>query len=234
MDRVFYAQPADRTGFDSGLRRHMVGIYRTMALGLLVTAAVAGAIAASPAATALIFGTPLKWVAMLAPLGFVFFLSFRIDRISLGTARATFYGFAAVMGLSLASIFLVFTGTSIAQMFLVAAIMFAGVSLWGYTTHRDLTRWSSFLMMGLIGVIVASLLNLLIGSSALQTAIALIGVVVFTGLAAWDTQRAKAGYLDYGNSVQAEKLALMSALGLYLNLVNLFQLLLSLGGQRQQ
>ena len=205
-----------------------------MALGLLVTAAVAGAIAASPAATALIFGTPLKWVAMLAPLGFVFFLSFRIDRISLGAARATFYGFAAVMGLSLSSIFLVFTGTSIAQMFLVAAIMFAGVSLWGYTTHRDLTRWSSFLMMGLIGVIVASLLNLLIGSSTLQTAISLIGVVVFTGLAAWDTQRAKAEYLAYGNSVQAEKLALMSALGLYLNLVNLFQLLLSLGGQRQQ
>jgi FtsH-binding integral membrane protein len=234
MDRVFYAQPTERAGFDVGLRRHMVGIYRTMALGLLVTAAVAGAIAASPAATALIFGTPLKWVAMLAPLGFVFFLSFRIDRISLGAARATFYGFAAVMGLSLASIFLVFTGTSIAQMFLIAAIMFAGVSLWGYTTHRDLTRWSSFLMMGLIGVIVASLLNLLIGSSALQTAIALIGVVVFTGLAAWDTQRAKAEYLAYGNSVQAEKLALMSALGLYLNLINLFQLLLSLGGQRQQ
>lgn len=234
MDRVFYAQTADSVGFDAGLRRHMVGIYRTMALGLLVTAAVAGAIAASPAATALIFGTPLKWVAMLAPLGFVFFLSFRIDRISLGAARATFYGFAAVMGLSLASIFLVFTGTSIAQMFLVAAIMFAGVSLWGYTTHRDLTRWSSFLMMGLIGVIVVSLLNLLIGSSALQTAIALIGVVVFTGLAAWDTQRAKAEYLAYGNSVQAEKLALMSALGLYLNLINLFQLLLSLGGQRQQ
>jgi FtsH-binding integral membrane protein len=234
MDRVFYAQPADRVGFDAGLRRHMLGIYRTMALGLLVTAAVAGAVAASPAATALIFGTPLKWVAMLAPLGFVFFLSFRIDRISLGAARATFYGFAAVMGLSLASIFLVFTGTSIAQMFLVAAIMFAGVSLWGYTTHRDLTRWASFLMMGLIGVIVASLVNLLIGSSALQTVISLVGVLVFTGLAAWDTQRAKAEYLAYGNSVQAEKLALMSALGLYLNLVNLFQLLLSLGGQRQQ
>ena len=234
MDRVFSARTAASVGFDAGLRRHMVGIYRTMVLGLLVTAAVAGAIAASPAATALIVGTPLKWVAMLAPFAFVFFLSFRIDRISLGTARATFYGFAAVMGLSLASIFLVFTGTSIAQMFLVAAIMFAGVSLWGYTTHRDLTRWSSFLMMGLIGVIVASLLNLLIGSSALQTAISLIGVVVFTGLAAWDTQRAKAEYLAYGNSVQAEKLALMSALGLYLNLVNLFQLLLSLGGQRQQ
>lgn len=234
MDRVFNAQLARSAGFDAGLRRHMVGIYRTMALGLLVTAAVAAAVAASPAATALIFGTPLKWVAMFAPLGFVFFLSFRIDRISLAAARATFYGFAAVMGVSLASIFLVFTGTSIAQMFLVAAIMFAGVSLWGYTTHRDLTRWSSFLMMGLIGVIGASLLNLLIGSSALQTAISLIGVVVFTGLAAWDTQRAKSEYLAYGDSVQAEKLALMSALGLYLNLVNLFQLLLSLGGQRQQ
>ncbi|MGN6376179.1 MAG: Bax inhibitor-1/YccA family protein [Sphingomonas sp.] len=234
MDRLLYAQPAATAGFDAGLKRHMVAIYRTMALGLLVTAAVAAGIAASPAATALIFGTPLKWVAMFAPLAFVFFLSFRIDRISLGAARATFYGFAALMGVSLASIFLVFTGTSIAQMFLVAAIMFAGVSLWGYTTNRDLARWSSFLMMGLIGVIVASLINLLIGSNALQTMISLVGVVVFTGLAAWDTQRAKAEYLAYGNSVQAEKLALMSALGLYLNLVNLFQLLLSLGGQRQQ
>ncbi|MBY8828786.1 Bax inhibitor-1/YccA family protein [Hephaestia sp. CMS5P-6] len=212
----------------------MVGVYRTMAIGLIVTAAVAAAIAASPVATALIFGTPLKWVAMFAPLAFVFFLSFRIDRMTLGAARAAFYGFAAVMGVSLASIFLVFTGASIAQMFLVAAIMFAGVSLWGYTTKRDLSRWSSFLMMGLIGVVAASLVNLLLASSALQTAISLVGVAVFTGLAAWDTQRAKSEYLAYGGTERAEKLALMSALGLYLNLVNLFQLLLNLGGQRQQ
>lgn len=233
MDRVLFA-PAAHPNFDAGLRRHMVGVYRTMAIGLIVTAAVAAAIAASPAATALIFGTPLKWVAMFAPLAFVFFLGFRIDRMTLGAARAAFYGFAAVMGVSLASIFLVFTGASIAQMFLVAAIMFAGVSLWGYTTKRDLSRWSSFLMMGLIGVVAASLVNLLLASSALQTAISLVGVAVFTGLAAWDTQRAKSEYLAYGGTERAEKLALMSALGLYLNLVNLFQLLLNLGGQRQQ
>lgn len=233
MDRVLFA-PAARADFDAGLRRHMVGVYRTMAIGLIVTAAVAAAIAASPAATALIFGTPLKWVAMFAPLAFVFFLGFRIERMTLGAARAAFYGFAAVMGVSLASIFLVFTGASIAQMFLVAAIMFAGVSLWGYTTKRDLSRWSSFLMMGLIGVVAASLVNLLLASSALQTAISLVGVAVFTGLAAWDTQRAKSEYLAYGGTERAEKLALMSALGLYLNLVNLFQLLLNLGGQRQQ
>lgn len=233
MARVLFA-PAARADFDAGLRRHMVGVYRTMAIGLIVTAAVAAAIAASPAATALIFGTPLKWVAMFAPLAFVFFLGFRIERMTLGAARAAFYGFAAVMGVSLASIFLVFTGASIAQMFLVAAIMFAGVSLWGYTTKRDLSRWSSFLMMGLIGVVAASLVNLLLASSALQTAISLVGVAVFTGLAAWDTQRAKSEYLAYGGTERAEKLALMSALGLYLNLVNLFQLLLNLGGQRQQ
>jgi len=233
MDRVLFA-PAARPNFDAGLRRHMVGVYRTMAIGLIVTAAVAAAIAASPMATALIFGTPLKWVAMFAPLAFVFFLGFRIERMTLGAARAAFYGFAAVMGVSLASIFLVFTGASIAQMFLVAAIMFAGVSLWGYTTKRDLSRWSSFLMMGLIGVVAASLVNLLLASSALQTAISLVGVAVFTGLAAWDTQRAKSEYLAYGGTERAEKLALMSALGLYLNLVNLFQLLLNLGGQRQQ
>jgi len=171
---------------------------------------------------------------MFAPLALVFFLGFRIERMTLGAARAAFYGFAAVMGVSLASIFLVFTGASIAQMFLVAAIMFAGVSLWGYTTKRDLSRWSSFLMMGLIGVVAASLVNLLLASSALQTAISLVGVAVFTGLAAWDTQRAKSEYLAYGGTERAEKLALMSALGLYLNLVNLFQLLLNLGGQRQQ
>lgn len=234
MNRAFYTRAVTAGEIDAGLRRHMIAIYRTMAAGLVVTAAVAGAIAASPAATALIFGTPLKWVAMLSPLAFVFFLSFRIDRMTLGAARAAFYGFAAVMGISSASVFLAFTGTSIAQMFLVAAIMFAGVSLWGYTTNRDLSRWSSFLMMGLIGVVVASLVNLLLASSALQTVISLAGVVVFTGLAAWDTQRAKSEYLAYGGTQQAEKLALMSALGLYLNLVNLFQLLLNLGGQRQQ
>lgn len=217
---------------DVGLRRHMVGIYRIMALGLLLTAAVSAGVASSPVLTAAIFGSPLKWVAMFAPLAFVMVFSFRMERMTTASARLAFYGFAALMGVSMASIFLVFTSTSIAQMFLVAATMFAGVSLWGYTTGRDLSRWSTFLMMGVIGIVVTSLINLFVGSSAIQTIVSLAGVVVFTGLTAWDTQRAKSEYFAYAGSQRAEKLQVMSALSLYLNFINLFQLLLNLGGQR--
>ncbi len=231
MERVF-PKPVISPIIDAGLRRHMVGIYRVMALGLLVTAAVALGVASSPALTAAIFGTPLKWVAMLAPLAFVMVFSFRIERMTTASARLAFFGFAAVMGVSMASIFLVFTSTSIAQMFLVAAAMFAGVSLWGYTTGRDLSRWSTFLMMGVIGIVATSLINLFVGSSAIQTIVSLAGVAIFTGLTAWDTQRAKSEYLAYAGSEQAEKLQVMSALSLYLNLINLFQLLLNLGGSR--
>jgi FtsH-binding integral membrane protein len=233
MERSF-RPAATLTDRDAGLRSHMLAIYRTMGLGLLVSAATALGIASSPALSAAIFGTPLKWVAMLAPLAFVFFFSFRIERMTIGTARLTFYAFAAVMGVSLASVFLVFTGASIAQTFLIAAIMFGGMSLWGYTTGRDLSRFSNILMMGLIGVIVASLVNVFVGSSAMQWIISLVGVAVFTGLTAWDTQRAKSEYFAYAGTQQAEKLAVMSALSLYLNLINLFQLLLTFTGQRQQ
>jgi FtsH-binding integral membrane protein len=183
---------------------------------------------------ALIFGTPLKWVAMFAPLAFVMFFSFRIDRMTTSGARTAFFAFAAVMGVSMASIFLVFTGTSIAQAFFTAAALFAGMSLWGYTTGRDLTRMSTFLMVGLIGVIGASLVNLFIGSSVLQTVVSVAGVVVFTGLTAWDTQRLKSEYFAYAGTQAAEKLAIMGALSLYLNVINLFQLLLGLMGQREE
>ena len=236
MDRI-YQHPAAATAadrFDAGLRRHMLGIYRYMGIGLLITAAVSMGVASSPALVAAIFGTPLKWAAMLAPLAFIFFFSFRIERMTTASARMAFFAFSAVMGVSMASIFLVFTGTSIAQTFLIAAIMFGGVSLWGYTTNRDLSRWSTFLVMGLIGVVAVSLVNLFLGSSILQTAISLIGIAVFVGLTAWDTQRAKSEYLAYAGTEQAEKLAVMSALGLYLNLINLFQLLLQLTGQREE
>jgi FtsH-binding integral membrane protein len=233
MDRVtLIPLHADRT--DDGLRRHMIGIYRTMALGLFVTAAIAFAVASTPALVSAIFGTPLKWLAMFAPLAFVPFFSFRIERMTTASARAAFFAFAAVMGVSMASIFLVFTGASIAQMFLVAATMFAGVSLWGYTTGHDLSRWSTYLMMGLIGVVAVSLINLFVGSTMIQTILSLVGIVVFMGLTAWDTQRAKSEYLAYAGHEQAEKLAIMSALGLYLNLVNIFQLLLNLAGDRER
>jgi len=220
--------------FDAGLRRHMLGIYNYMGIGLLVTAATAFAVAATPALSALVFGTPLKWVAMFAPLAFVMFLSFRIERMTVASARTAFFAFAAVMGVSLASVFLVFTETSIARTFLIAAAMFLSVSLWGYTTKKDLSGWSTFLLMGLIGVVIASLVNVFLGSSTLQLVVSLVGVIVFTGLTAWDMQRAKSDYFAYAGSEHAAKLSVMSALSLYLNFVNLFQLLLSFFGQREE
>lgn len=219
---------------DVGLRRHMLGIYRNMGIGLAITGAVALGVASTPALVQLIFGTPLKWVAMFAPLAFVLFFSFRIEAMTTATARTAFFAFAAVMGVSVASIFLVFTGASIAQAFFTAAILFAGMSLWGYTTGRDLTRMSTFLFVGLIGVVGASLVNIFIGSSVLQTIVSVAGVVVFTGLTAWDTQRLKSEYVAYAGTQAAEKLAVMGALSLYLNLINLFQLLLGLMGQREE
>nr|WP_040603452.1 Bax inhibitor-1/YccA family protein [Sphingobium lactosutens] len=212
----------------------MLGIYRNMGLGLAITGAVALGVASSPAIYEPIFNTPLKWAAMFAPLAFVLFFSFRIERMSTASARTAFFAFAAVMGISMASIFLVFTGQSIATTFFIAASMFLAMSLWGYTTGRDLSKWSTFLLMGLVGVVIASLVNLFLASSILQLVLSIVGVIVFTALTAFDTQRAKSDYLAYGGTQAAEKLAVMSALSLYLNLVNLFQLLLTFFGQRQE
>lgn len=234
MNRISLDRGAATAALDAGLRRHMLGIYRYMGIGLLITGLVAFGVSSSPALTAAIFGTPLKWVAMLAPLAFVMVFSFRIERMSVGSARTAFFAFAGVMGVSMASIFLVFTGTSIAQTFLVAATMFAGVSLWGYTTGKDISGWSSFLMMGVIGVVAASLVNIFLGSTTLQLVVSLVGIAVFIGLTAWDTQRAKSEYLAFAGTQQAEKLAVMSALSLYLNLINIFQLLLTFMGQREE
>lgn len=220
--------------FDAGLRRHMLSVYNYMGAGLVVTGVTAFAVASSPALVSAIFGTPLKWVAMLAPLAFVFLMSMRMERMSASSLRSTFIAFSAVMGISMASIFLVFTGASIARTFFIAATMFLSVSLWGYATKRDLTKMGSFLMMGLIGVIVASLVNLFLASSALQLVVSLVGVIVFTGLTAWDTQRAKSEYLHFAGTSLEPKLAVMSALSLYLNLINLFQLLLGFLGQREE
>jgi len=220
--------------FDAGLRQHMLGIYRNMGLALLVSAAVAWIVASTPAIYQPIFGTPLKWVAIFAPLAFVFFFSFRFEKMTLSGARTALFAFAALMGISLAGVLLVFTGASIATTFLVAAVTFLSMSLWGYTTKADLTRFGSFLFMGLIGVVLASVINLFLQSGVLQLVVSIIGVVVFTGLTAWDTQRAKADYIAHGASHQTEKLAVMSALSLYLNFVNLFQLLLHFTGVQRE
>ncbi len=220
--------------FDEGLRQHMLRVYNYMALGLIITGAVAFIVGTTPALYVPIFSSPLKWVVMLAPLAFVFFFSFKLQTMSAASAQTTFWAFSAVMGLSLASIFLVYTGASIARTFFIAASMFGATSLYGYTTKRDLSKFGSFLMMGLIGVVIASIVNIFLGSSALQFAVSVIGVIVFTGLTAWDTQNIKEQYAENAGHEANQKLAVFGALSLYLNFVNIFQLLLSLTGQQEE
>jgi uncharacterized protein len=238
FERNSRASPAYGAGMraievDVGLRRYMLQVYNLMAAGLSLTGLVAYA-AVATGVYQQIAGTPLIWLVMLAPLGAVLFLSFRIDRMSAGAAQATFWTYAALMGLSLAGIFLLFTGTSIARVFFITAGTFAAMSLYGYTTQRDLSQFGSFLFMGLIGIVLASLVNIFIGSSALQFAISVIGVIVFTGLTAWDTQRIKELYLESDPGDVLTKKALMGALSLYLDFINLFVMLLQLVGQRRE
>ena len=218
---------------DAGLRSHMLSVYNYMGLALALTGLTAFVVASSPALLNVIFGTPLKWVVMLAPLGFVFALGMKARSMSVSAVQLTFWAFAVVMGLSMASIFIVFTGTSIARVFFITAGTFGAMSLYGYTTKRDLSKFGSFLFMGLIGIIIASLVNIFIGSSALQFAISVIGVLVFTGLTAWDTQRIKEEYTELAGSETMTKVAIMGALSLYLNFINLFMMLLHLFGNRE-
>jgi len=243
----------DTAAVDAGLRAYMLRIYNYMAIGLAITgfaalgiymAAVTGdasAAAARVGSTYLtsfgvaMFVSPLKWVFMLAPLAMVFVISFGINRLKPATAQMLFWVFSALMGISLSSIFLVYTHTSIVRVFFITAASFGALSLYGYTTKRDMTGMGSFLMMGLFGIIIASLVNIFIGSSMLQFVVSVIGVLVFAGLTAWDTQRLKNDYI-YGYASQggdiAERAAISGALSLYLNFINLFTLLLQLLGQR--
>ena len=221
----------DQASFDAGLRAHMLRVYNYMCLALAITGGVAFLGAQSEAFVNMIFGTPLKWVVMLAPLGFMFF-GFRPDRMSATALRTSLFVFSGLMGLSMMAIFLVYTGDSIARVFFITAAMFAGTSLYGYTTKADLSKMGSFLMMGLIGIVLAGLVNIFLGSSGLQFAISVIGVLVFTGLTAWDTQNIKESYASSWGDEANSRLAVMGALSLYLNFINLFQFLLSLMGQR--
>ena len=223
---------------DDGLRSYMLGIYNYMAGGIALTGVLAYATAtyamSNPQVAQLLYASPLKWVIMLAPLAFVFFLSFRVMSMSVGAAQISFWAFAAVMGISLSSIFLVFTGQSIFQVFFVTAAAFGALSLYGYTTKKDLSGWGSFLFMGLIGVIIASLINLFVQSSALMFAVNVIGVLVFAGLTAYDTQRLKDQYYELaGHGEMLAKMSIMGALSLYLNFINMFTMLLSLFGERE-
>jgi len=221
---------------DAGLRAHMNKVYGLMSVGMLLTAAVAWGVGTNEAMLAAIFGTPLKWLVMFAPLIMVFAFGAVINRLSVGAAQLFFYAYASVMGLSLSFIFAVYTGTSIATTFLVTAIAFAGLSLYGYTTKKDLSGMGTFLMMGLIGLIVASLVNLFLASSALAFAISVIGVLIFAGLTAYDTQTIKNTYLQnaqMGNEEWLGKAAVMGALNLYMDFINMFMFLLQFLGNRE-
>jgi FtsH-binding integral membrane protein len=237
-----YAPTRSAAEIDQGLRAFMLGVYNHMITGLALSGLVAmgtNMLAGGSLRTLTPFGqmlylSPLKWVVMLAPLAFILFFSFRVDKMSASAARAMFYAFAAVMGLSLSSILMVYTSASIVQMFFVTAAAFGGLSLFGYTTKKSLSAMGSFLIMGLIGLVIASLVNIFMQSSALQFAISSIGVLIFAGLTAWDTQRLKEMYLyGEGSADDLAKLSINGALSLYLNFINMFQMLLSLFGNRE-
>ena len=229
---------------DQGLRAYMIRVYNYMASGVAITGVVAYLIyAMSVEQTAaglqltsfgsFIFASAFRWVVIFAPLAMVFFISARINSMSVSGAQIAFWIFAALMGASISSIFIVYSGESIARVFFITAASFGALSLWGYTTAKDLTGWGSFLFMGLIGVIIASLVNLFIGSTALQFAVSVVGVLVFAGLTAYDTQRIKEMYYVGDDGTVAGRKAVMGALSLYLDFINLFMLLLQLFGNRR-
>jgi uncharacterized protein len=223
---------ADRAvAIDAGLRAHMIRVYNYMAGGVALTGVVAYV-------TNLYFGqqlynSPLMFVLIFAPFALVMFLSFRIDRLEASTARLLFFIYAALLGASLSVIFSVYTQTSIARVFFVTAASFGGLSLWGYTTQRDLSGMGSFLIMGLFGIVIASLVNIFLASSGLTWIISVIGVIVFAGLTAWDTQRIKEMYSPMDDGTVAGRKAVMGALSLYLDFINLFLMLLRLFGDRR-
>jgi FtsH-binding integral membrane protein len=211
-------------------------VYGLMSVGMVLTGGVAWAVGTNDAMVQAIFGTPLKWVVMFAPLIMVFAFSAMINRLSTAAAQLFFYVYAALMGLSISFIFAAFTGISIAQTFLVTAISFAGLSLYGYTTKKDLSGFGTFLIMGVIGLIVASIVNIFLASSALAFAISVIGVLVFAGLTAYDTQNIKNTYLQHAMAADQEwlgKAAIMGALQLYLDFINMFMFLLQFLGNRE-
>jgi len=227
--------------YDAGLRSYMLSVYNYMTSGVLLTGIVAllfakwlgvdqGPQVAAAHLASLGF---LRLLIMIAPLGFVMVLSFGINRLSTFAAQALFWAFAAVMGLSLSTIFIVYTYTSIAQTFFASAAAFAGLSLWGYTTRKDLTALGSFLIMGVVGILVASLINFFLQSSALSLVISILGVLLFAGLTAYDTQRIKSLYAYVGNGAMAGKVVVMGALQLYLDFINMFMFLLRFMGDRR-
>ena len=234
------ARGAD-AAIDQGLRAHMLRVYNYMAVGLVLTGVTAWAVA-NTALGSLFFTqtaagglgmTTLGWIAFIAPIALVFLLSFGVQRMSAGTAQLVFWVYAALMGVSLATIFFAYTMSSITQVFFVTAATFGATSLYGYTTRRDLSGFGSFLFMGLIGIVIASIVNIFLASSALGFAVSIIGVLIFTGLTAYDTQKIKEMYSVQDDGSVAGRKAIMGALSLYLDFINLFLMLLRLFGDRR-
>lgn len=221
---------------DAGLQSYMRGVYNTMGLGLVVTGLVAFAVASIPQLSQAIFTTPLRFVFMFAPLAFLWFgfTPARIARFSVDKLRSLFFLFSGLMGVSMATIFLIYTNDSIARVFFITAATFAAVSIYGYVTKRDLTGLGSFMFMGLIGIFIAAIVNIFLQSAMVHFVVSMIGVIVFTGLTAWETQRLKETYSYAHGAAEANgKLAVMGALSLYLNFINLFQSLMALLGNKE-
>jgi FtsH-binding integral membrane protein len=233
FDRNVAAFPgAARTvAIDAGLRAHMIRVYNYMAGGVALTGLVA--YFTNSLVGPQLYASPLMYVLIFAPLALVFFISFRIEHLAASTARALFFVYAALLGASLSVIFAIYTDASLTRVFFISAAAVGGLSLWGYTTQRDQTGMGSFLMMGLIGIIIASLVNIFLRSSGLDWIISVIGVIVFAGLTAWDTQKIKEMYSPYDDGTVSGRKAVMGALSLYLDFINLFLMLLRLFGDRR-
>lgn len=220
--------------YDAGLRSYMLKVYNYMASGVLLTGIVSMLFASSGMAAEIMFGGgPLKWVIILSPLAIVLMMSFGQNKFSTPALQAMFWGFATLMGLSMSTIFLVYTGTSIAQTFFATSAAFLGLSLYGYTTKKDLSGWGSFLIMGVIGLLVAMVINIFLQSSMMHLVISAIGVLVFAGLTAYDTQRIKSMYAYVAGTDMVGKTVVLSALSLYLDFINMFQFLLTFMGSQE-
>ncbi len=221
----------DQATYDAGLRKYMLSIYNYMASGVLLTGLVAMLFARTEFAQQMMFNPGIiSWVIMLSPLAIVFAMSFGANKMSTGTLQVLFWSFAVLMGLSLSRIFMIFTGESIAQTFFATSVGFLGLSLWGYTTKKDLTGWGSFLIMGVIGLIVAMVINIFLQSPLMHYVISALGVLIFAGLTAWDTQRLKSMYSYVAGTDMMGKTIILGALSLYLDFINMFQFLLSFMG----
>lgn len=233
--KTSFASVASRTStYDASLRNYMIKVYNMMSIALCVSGFVAFLVSSSPELIHLFFQTPLAWVVALAPIGFVMFFGYKINRISAAKAQTYLWVFSVLMGISLSSILVMYTGTSVARVFFITASCFGAMSLYGYTTKKDLTGMGSFLIMGVIGLLIASLVNIFLQSSAMQFMISVVGVILFIGLTAYDTQRIKQTYYSFaGDREMTSKAAVMGALNLYMDFINLFIMLMQLLGDRR-